>query len=241
MRLMTRGSVVIEGAKGRPILSVKDWRRLAEARDSQWKNGRGAKELARAWCRPSMPADLQRYLEAQQPTKNFALDSARADRKRSDLVLAGKSGRVPVLIAIEAKTTEGFGPTLDEYAGSAKKRAIEELDLMTSALFGTTLAKTPRLGSIRYELLSAAAGALIEANKASAKRAVLVIHEFRSPGHKPEPFAANQRDLRAFVSRFAEGAEAKGSSWMVGPIRVPGEARIPADIPLWVGKLQTRI
>jgi hypothetical protein len=241
MGAMAPGSVVIDGAKGGPIMSVKDWRKFAPTGDSEWKNGRGTKELARAWCRPSMPADLQRFLEANQPTKSFVLDSARADRKKIDLVLTGKSGRVPVVIAIEAKSTESFGPALDEYVRSAKKRAIDELDVLTTALFGTTLAKTPRLGSLRYQLVSAVAGTLIEAKKAGAKRAILVIHEFRSANHKPEPFAANQRDLRAFLSRFAEGTGAKGSSWLAGPIRVAGSGPVPDDIPLWVGKLQTRI
>jgi len=43
--------VRIEGPNGRAILSVEDWRTYAPPKrgDVQWKDGRSAMELAKAW------------------------------------------------------------------------------------------------------------------------------------------------------------------------------------------------
>jgi hypothetical protein len=91
------------------------------------------------------------------------------------------------------------------------------------------------VGELRYQLLTATAGTLIHARDIHAVAAALVIHEFRPPNIPEELYADNTRDLLQFVHRLGGVAVAHEGWW--GPFNIPGNDRIPGDIPLYVGKL----
>lgn len=101
---------------------------------------------------------------------------------------------------------------------------------------------------LRYQLVTALAGALIEARTRRCSLAVLIVHEFLS---KPEPErqikgtnASKVRRNAAAFRRFVE-AVAPGSSYadgaLVGPSRIPGGAHVPGEVPFLVGKVTRHI
>jgi hypothetical protein len=117
------------------------------------------------------------------------------------------------------------------------------LDRLTRALFDSTLDEEPALAPLRYQLLSALAGTLAEARHAGAAAAVLVIHEFSTPATDPSKQRRNAADLSQFLARLgrARRAPLAGGGWIAGPYFVPGNAHLPGDVPVYVGKLVTRV
>ena len=93
------------------------------------------------------------------------------------------------------------------------------------------------------------AGALIEAHTRGCTQAVLIVHEFLS---EPDPRRDIQGTRRAFVERNAAAfacvvraltadpnAEVRGGK-LLGPVTVPGDARVP-DLPPLLGKGKRRV
>ena len=82
--------VRIEGPNGRAILSVEDWRTYAPPKrgDVQWKDGRSAMELAKAWFRGGVlaaPEELLTALRMHDLTRDLVLErglGGTADRAR---------------------------------------------------------------------------------------------------------------------------------------------------------------
>ena len=69
-----------------------------------------------------------------------------------------------------------------------------------------------------------------------ATRAVFAIHEFVTDQTSDDKHARNALELGQFLERLTDGAIrniAEGA--IVGPIRVPGNPRIPC-VPLYIGK-----
>jgi hypothetical protein len=86
-------------------------------------------------------------------------------------------------------------------------------------------------------LLTAAAAALASARRIGAGRAVLLIHEFRTPLTDGAKQAGNQRDLERFVRRVAGGARVEVKEGrLCGPFAVPGGPLFEDPPRLYVGK-----
>jgi hypothetical protein len=91
----------------------------------------------------------------------------------------------PFLLAVEAKADESFGQTVEEarVAALARKEAnprsngIARIDRLLAALLPACRQGLALDGALRYQLLTATAGALCEANRRGLSRAMLV-HEF---------------------------------------------------------------
>ena len=136
-----------------------------------------------------------------------------------------------LLLAIEGKADESFGPTVAAAASSPEpSRRPERVRRLLLALFGSS--DLVELGDLRYQLVHAVAGTVIEAGLRHADAAVFVVHELVSPSCRSENLARNQADLDRFVARLHH----EPGSNLVGPIAVPGGDRVPSDIPLYVGK-----
>ena len=168
--------------------------------------------------------------------------------RNHDLLVVASTNVGRVVVGIEGKADETFDRDLMGFCAAALRRqastrAPERLDRLTRALFGTTLAEDPTLGSLRYQLLSALAGTLVEARRFNAAAAVLLVHEFSTPETDPRKQRQNASDLESFVARLgaAPRTTSDQGAWLAGPFAVPGNTHLPADIPVYVGKLSTRI
>lgn len=190
-----------------------DW--LAHAaprgRESHWQPGRSAMESARAWCPDSGVAAI-----AEHPTGRIA-------------------------ISVEAKADESFDRPVSQVLASidARLEAGERSGgrLRVESLVAALLPPGTGASDLRYQLLTATAGALAFAHDQGATRAVLIVHEFVSSRTDERRRAANQEDLDRFIAALSNGRyETVPAGSMLGPIEVPGAPLFGARLPLYVGK-----
>jgi Domain of unknown function (DUF6946) len=235
---------------GKPIDSVASWFELAppKEKERQWVDGHSAKELAKAFCeggRVSVPTEVQRLLDSSPilghleiveawPEHKIPLDSFRGETRNADLaaVAVGRDGVVAV--TLEAKADEPFGELIQVVLAKAPKRSRipERVENLTQALFGAKV----DLSTIRYQLVHGVAGSLVFAAEKRATAALFVVFEFRDPARPEEAAQRNDSDLQRFLGLLSDTSEPLRVGQLVGPFTAPGAGRIPAGIPLFVGK-----
>ena len=247
--------VTIRSRDGKHITGVDEWFAYAPPAGGakHWKDGRSAKELAKAWFRTGearMPDELVALLESHPVIREFradeggveqetVLDEFKGKGRYHDLIVIGRADAERVLLAVEAKNDEPFGDLIGAYLESSvrtnpRSRVPDRIRELAMGVFGCA-----DVEDLRYQLLHAAAGTLIEAKKRGASTAVLVIYEFVPAGGKTDKAAQNERDLAAFIARLSGGMPAAfAPGRLFGPFHVPGNDRIPADIPLYIGKVE---
>ncbi len=271
-------SVQIKNHEGVPIQSFADWEKHAlppERRELHWKKGRSAYQLGWSWTaygEPRVPQELTDLLDSHVGTKGTVILSGITEHETPlpfskggprchDLaLLADQNGRA-VTVCIEAKADESFGGTVAKEVMKAKKREgtmfLKRLDWLTRSLLGLPAFKddelvvlTDAITELRYQLLSAIGGTLLETERQKASKAVFVVHEFRTTGTKDAFLDSNANALNRFLSLllFANKAGREDlqlqSGHMIGPIlitnrSVVGPIKIPYHIPLFIGKIRT--
>lgn len=245
---------------GHRIESLEDWERYAgPKKPTQWKDGRSAKEIARAWlsAQGSLPAEVTAAIASNpsfgliscweaEPEALQPFDKFRGEPRNCDLAIYANDQYGPFLIAVEAKADEPFGDTVGKVLAAAVKtlaqnpcsNGVARVEQLLIALIGHGLHKEPSLGSLRYQLLTATAGALSAAKRAKIKRAVVFVHEFVTDVTTDEKHAINAADLSNFVSRLSNGSmQAVESGCVYGPFVVPpGAPLVPCGVELFIGK-----
>lgn len=257
---------------GNAITSVDDWFRLAPPKggEGQWREGRSALELARACCptpgAACLPTEVQALLRTHPLTHSPAfadamgtpelrvpLDAYKGEPRNADLALTYRAGDPPgplVAVSIEAKADEAFGQRVSAVIAAAeRRRALGERSNgdrrareLADALVGSGAGHDSDVATLRYQLLTASAGALAYARSAGATVAVLVILEFvdrREQHTSPRRLRANARDLDAFVKWLSHGAiPGVQEGVLTGPFSVPGNDYVPSGVPLLLGKVR---
>lgn len=251
---------------GQLIQSVEDWFRYAPPKGGadQWRDGRSAKEFARAWVESgsvSVPDELvallsshpdtqSAVLENGEPEARLAFDKRVGEVRNADLAVRAVAGSAPLALTIEAKADEPFDQLVPDTLADALDRILERgrgggvdrvRDLATS-LLNPPARGLPPLRLLRYQLLTAVAGSLAWARQLEAPRAVLVIHEFQTSQTSTGELQRNAQDLDLFVTRLTAGTLrglAVGS--LVGPIRVPGDPLFDKPADLYLGKIVRRV
>ena len=187
---------------GRTIATVDDWFQHARplGGERQWRDGRSAKELAKAWCgeggAPAPPRRSARLLSSKPALAHLEFRVGYPEHRvpfdalRTDLAVLcdGPVGRVA--ISIEAKADETFGRTVgEEIVNAAAQWAFEErignldrLRDLVRAILPTRQTGEAVVGQLRYRLLTAIAGAWAFASQHDARVAVLVVHAVPHPG-----------------------------------------------------------
>jgi hypothetical protein len=262
-------SFVIFGGGKQTISTVDEWRLHGAPKggDRQWVDGRSAKELAKARCSGGeivVPLDMARLLASHPSLHALELRSGYAEHKTRlrgerrgprvhDLLLAGETPRGRVVIGVEAKADETFDATLGERWATAQATLERgeptnwpvRLRRLCLALLGVD-AVSPAgtledaVATVPYQLLSALAGTLIEADERNAELAVLAVHVFATDRTRPEIVATNKQVFASFVERVTSvpAAEVEDGR-LYGPFDVPGGGGIP-QIPTLIGVVTTR-
>ena len=246
--------VKIFGTANQPILSLADWERFGGPQKSfQWQDGRSAKECAKAWLRtggPALPSELAALFSTHPLTSQLVIDRAypevetRLDRFQGngrfhDLVLEGVSEEREVVVSIEAKADESFGDLVRKARTNALARkpttkVPARMDLLRDALFGSGVV----IDDLRYQLLYAVAGTLIEARQRGADLAVFVVHEFAFKGHvTAAKLARNAADLDRMLKALGLSSPLAAGTLTQVP-SPPGGTFVPAGIDLLVGKVR---
>ncbi len=256
-----------------PIRSLEDWLEAAPPKGgrAQWKPLRSAYELARAWCATGEavpPRDFAEMLAQHPLLEGLELLEGWAEYKTDlrgenrgprvhDLLVVGRCHVGLVLIGVEAKADEAFDRPLQERWDEVQ-RTLEKggrtnwpdrLSRLAPALLGepaesVTGVLNPAIADVPYQLLSALAGTLIEAEDREAAVAVLVVHVFSSSATRGDLLTRNRDAFASFVSRMT-GIDPRDvvDGELYGPLSVPGGAdtRIPSHIPVLIGELTTEI
>lgn len=229
-------------------------------RDSQWVDGRSAKELARAWLSSAVSGLLPPEVEATlashpafgpmlewraEPEVKLPFDNFRGEPRNTDLLIHARDQHGAFIIAIEGKADEPFGETVGDALSAALERqlstsgrsmGIKRIEQLASALFKHQREGEAALGELRYQLLTATAGALCAARD-DVTRVLLLIHEFATDKTADEKHLSNARDLDRFLSRLSQGSiRSLHDRAIVGPVRVPGEPLIHRQVDLYIGK-----
>jgi hypothetical protein len=244
-----------------PLTTLTEWEKLAGPKSAnQWVDGRSAKEAARAWLEGGgtvLPPEVAAVLEAHpsfgpvqswkaEPEAKLPFDQFQGEPRNSDLVVSAVDSHGAFILAVEAKADEPFGETvcealvasLERYLGNDRSKGIDRIQQLAKALMGAKRAGDPPVGDLRYQLLTACAGALAEAERQGCPRALLLVHEFLTDKTEDEKHRRNAEDLNAFAHRLSHGAVTNiGHGEIVGPLTVPGAPLVPPAVQLFLGKV----
>jgi len=238
------------------ITSVQDWFDMAPPQGgaAQWRDGRSAKELAKAWFpspgSPQVPDELQQLLASRPETQGVTFERGEPERvvrfdscgegRHADLVLWGHSSTRKVLVSIEAKADEPFGEIAGEYvrktiAAKPRSRVPERFELLCQGILNVA-SDDKQARALRYQLFTAVAGAMVEAARYRADLVLFVVHEFVRNAD-PKKVKANADDLNAFVRVLSRGSiSAVSPGTLAGPFSVPGNKHFAGTEKLFIGK-----
>lgn len=239
---------------------MEDWFQLAPPKRGkrQWVDGRSAKELAKAFFPDGegahLPDELELLLASVPelgpvrlceaiPEHRIRLDHFAGETRNADLACLGNSVMGPTAVTVEAKADESFGPTISERLAeitNPNSRLPKRVELLIKALFRDPV--TRKVESLRYQLIHATAASLIYAKEQACKVAVFVIYEFIGESTDYRKLERNASDLATFLQMLSSGSVHDVSvGTLLGPFDVPGGEYVPADIPLYLGKVSRQV
>lgn len=105
---------------------------------------------------------------------------------QTDLMAFARTGAGLVVLAIEGKVDEEFGPTVDAKR-SEKSAGVNERLSALEKILGLS---NPISGGIRYQLLHRTASAILTADRFNASAAVMLVHSFSLGRRWFDDFAA---------------------------------------------------
>lgn len=211
-----------------PTKSADDWKPLLAKPDLHWKPGYSAMSTALSWeaAGTHFPPEVQAGLNSGPPDTSglelliaipeweVALPGGRTS-SHTDVLALARNDLGLVVVAVEAKVDEPFGPTIGEKRAEASSGQTERLDYLHK-----TLGLNSDLpDNIRYQLLHRSASALLTAQQFHARAAVMVVQSF-------SPEGLWQGDFLAF-------ADALGASAAPGKVARAATALNPALYVLW--------
>jgi Domain of unknown function (DUF6946) len=189
-----------------PTTSPNDWRRFLAEPEIQWRKGYSARELAECWEQADGFPSSVKQLFTGSPTPAIhelelllAIPEYKVDLppeggrpSQNDLfILARASDGKQVVIMVEGKVSETFGPTLGTWLMECTPGKLERLEFLCRIL---GLKKEPP-PEIRYQLLHRTASAILAAQQFNAAYAMMIVQSF-SQGH------AWLEDYQAFLGLY---------------------------------------
>ncbi|WP_139192022.1 DUF6946 family protein [Thiocapsa roseopersicina] len=242
---------------GQPIASLADWEQYAPPKSPRhWVDGRSAKDVARAWLEGggiTMPPEVLATLSGHprfddvlswdaEPEGRLRFDAFPGEPRNTDVLVVANDAFGPFVLAVEAKADEPYGDTLGTVLAAALERRIENprskgiarIEGLATLLLIPRSAGLPKAGDLRYQLFTACAGALAEAQRRRAGRAVMLVHEFITPATSDVKHARNASDFRLFLSRISGCSHRDVAD---GELQGPFVFAPYASVELFVGKV----
>lgn len=211
---MCKYQVELKSKEGHQIKTLKDWLDYAPPakKEEHWQDGRSAKELARyivgeKGCLPKELEYVLTKLECKEGTKLIGIPElvtkldSRGRGRTHDLLLVKEN---EIVVGIEAKVDETFDKQvyeiIEELVGKNGEEAqgkYKRLKGLYESIYDSKIDKT----YLRYQLLAATVGTLIEAKNAKASKAALVIITFVDTlSGVSKQMIRNEEDLNYFIS-----------------------------------------
>lgn len=238
---------------GNLLTSIDEWWQFASPKlDIHWKDGRSAKENARAWiaAAPELQPDVAQAFEncpsigpirrwSAEPEARIPIDRYRGEQPNIDLLLVAEDEHGPLVVAIEAKADEPFGDMLADrrrraeatLGSNPRSKALARIDELIDR-FGLDYQQS-HVPQLCYQLITATAAALEEAKRRSSKRVMLIVHEFVTPLTDSGKRERNSADLDHFLSAAFSYRGQLTSGGVAGPFQ------IESALSLYVGKVRT--
>ncbi|MFB1490094.1 MAG: hypothetical protein AADX98_07020 [Thiocapsa sp. C3-3m] len=146
-----------------------------------------------------------------EPEAKLRFDAFPGEPRNTDLLVIANDAFGPFVLAVEAKADEPYGETLGAVLTAALERHIENprsngiarIEGLATLLLKPRSGGQPKAGDLRYQLFTACAGTLAEADRRRAGRAVMLVHEFITHATTDVKHARNASDLRLFLSRLS--------------------------------------
>ena len=175
----------IVAPNGRRIETLEDWYEHAPpfTPNLHWKDGKSAKELANYVL---LHDGIHKLLENLGISYNGALLCypehvtglpGKGNGRNHDLLIVSENGNI--LIGVEAKTDESFGRYCKDIKNPSENKK-HRLMAMKELVFKNKDFDYPEL---RYQLLTAAAGTILEAKQRGSKQIYLVVLTFEKRGY----------------------------------------------------------
>lgn len=251
-------------AKEHPISSEGEWKQHAPPKggDLHWKDGRSAKELAKAWCPdgsgPAIPVDVLAVLESHPvfagvreldlvPEAHITFDSFSGPRN-ADLAGIGVDDHGRFVITVEAKADETFDQMVTNVVAKAREtlqdnprsKALDRVRDLLDAILPRGSDNAACRDKLRYQLLTATAGTLALAREKEIDRALFLVHEFVTAKTKDEKHEASAADLDFFVECLSSGTIKRvQQNEIVGPFHLDSSTLFGKPAALYVGKVVT--
>ncbi|WP_435051295.1 DUF6946 family protein [Desulfosalsimonas propionicica] len=226
----------IKSHDGRHLHSWAEWPR--PKRDYQWKEGRSAMELAKAWFpddAPAVPPEIENILLSKPRLEDLQLIEAvpelvtglpeRGEGRNHDLWIIGRTRLEQVTICIEAKADEPFGnDTVSGYRNRQCRRreqgehtkAPERIDALLEMVGG----ELSNWGEVRYQLLAGFCGTILQAKKDLSELAVFIVHEFQTDLTTADRLQENSADFELFLRII--GTDKPAIGMLSDPVAVKG-------------------
>ena len=171
-----------------PTITGTDWQRLLGKPKLHWKKGRSAMSAAACWeeNQPHLPPEIVEVLEASQDSALSGLELLLAipewevdlpggeSASQTDILAIARNLNGLVVLCLEAKVDEPFGPTLQEKKVGATEGQLGRITYLEKEL-GRTV---PFPDHIRYQLLHRTVSALLSARAFHAAVALMLVHSF---------------------------------------------------------------
>lgn len=170
-----------------PSRSGSDWQPLLAEPIKHWKPRKSAMTAAACWeaASTTFPPEVASALAAagDPDLSDLKLLAAIPEwtvpltggdtASQTDVLALARNDRGLVVVAVEAKVDEDFGPTLDQKrkeASSGQSERLTELHRL--------LGVAPLPAAIRYQLVHRTASAVLTAREFHAHAAVMLVHSF---------------------------------------------------------------
>ena len=213
-------------------------------------------EIARNWL-DGLPVEVQQAILGHpsfgpihnwtaEPEVALPFDAYAGEPRNSDLVVTATDTHGAFLIGVEGKADEEFDKLLPDCFVASMEAKLENersnqlarLEFLTRALFAVKQRGEPSVKLIRYQLLTACAGILAEASRRNIRRAVFLVHEFRTLLTNNANHRRNGIDLDNFVRRISRGSyRGVAAGQIIGPIPLPKRSDFSNGVELHVGKV----
>jgi hypothetical protein len=247
------------------ITSLEDWgSRAGPKSPNQWVDDRSAKEIARAWLEGEgerLPPEVSSAIATHrafdsihswhaEPEVKLPFDKFVGETRNSDLVVHATDSKGPFLIAVEAKADERFGETVANtlaaavagYQKNSRSNGVTRINQLVKAILGARSGNESAVRGIRYQLLTASAGTLCEAERFGYSRAILLVHEFVTIKTSDSKHRHNAKDLNAFVKCVSQGVISSVETGKVyGPFVVPSTPLLSSQVGLYIGKVSRNL
>ncbi len=201
--------------KAANIFDERTWFKNAKPMggETHWRDGRSAKELAQyiTDALPSVPQEIEELLanfipgdsdlfwDAEYVTEFSKFDLGKGEGRNHDAAMWNDQ----IFIGIEGKADETFGDIIGKEYKDCSDNKKKRIDGLCNMIWG----KAPNdYSEIRYQLLTASAGILLEAKERGLEKALFLVIVFKriidgEKRYKDEKITENKKDVKAFLRK----------------------------------------